>query len=153
MPLMHLHPNRVLALEGATNFRDLGGYLGHGGRAVRWRRLFRSEHLAALTAQDRATLQAAGISRAYDFRGDAERASAAYDWPGLSNHHLSIEPTVVQRLRESAAAGHELTPELVAELMKDLYRSLVNTQSHHFATLFEASTAPRAGTEPAWPPL
>jgi protein-tyrosine phosphatase len=138
MPLMHLHPNRVLALEGATNFRDLGGYLGHGGRAVRWRRLFRSEHLAALTAQDRATLQAAGISRAYDFRGEAERASAAYQWPGLSNHHLSIEPTVVQRLRESAAAGHALTPELVAELMKDLYRGLVTTQSHHFATLFEA---------------
>ena len=135
---MHQHPDRVLALQGATNFRDLGGYPGHGGRAVRWRRLFRSEHLAALTPQDLATLQAVGLTRAYDFRGVTERAAAAYAWPGLSNHHLSIEPTVVQRLRESAAAGQALTAELVAELMKDLYRSLVNTQSHHFATLFEA---------------
>lgn len=138
MAPMHLHPDRVLALQGATNFRDLGGYRGQGGRAVRWRHLFRSEHLAALTAQDRATLQVVGVNRAYDFRGEAERAAAAYQWPGLANHHLSIEPTVVQRLRESAAAGQALTPELVAELMKDLYRSLVTTQSHHFATLFEA---------------
>ena len=138
MAPMHLHPDRVLALEGATNFRDLGGYLGQGGRAVRWRRLFRSEHLAALTAADRATMQTLGIARAYDFRGHTERAAAAYRWPGLAHHHLSIEPTVVQRLREAAATGHELTPELVVTLMKDLYRSLVTEQAHHFATLFQA---------------
>ena len=138
MAPMHLHPDRVLALEGATNFRDLGGYLGQGGRPVRWRRLFRSEHLAALTPQDRATLQVVGVDRAYDFRGQAERAAAAYEWPGLESQHLSIEPTVVQRLRESAAAGNALTPELVAQLMKDLYRSLVTTQTKPFAKLFEA---------------
>lgn len=138
MAPMHLHPDRVLALEGATNFRDLGGYLGQGGRAVRWRRLFRSEHLAALTPQDRATLQGVGVTRAYDFRGQAERAAAAYQWPGLASEHLGIEPTVVQRLRESAAAGHALTPELVAQLMKELYRSLVTTQTQPFARLFEA---------------
>ncbi|MFZ3219928.1 MAG: tyrosine-protein phosphatase, partial [Rhodoferax sp.] len=33
-------PARSLNLAGATNFRDLGGYAGHGGRTVRWRRLF-----------------------------------------------------------------------------------------------------------------
>ena len=47
-------PERVLALQGATNFRDLGGYVGHGGRPLRWRRVFRSDHLAGLTAADRA---------------------------------------------------------------------------------------------------
>ena len=26
------HPDRVLPLQGASNFRDLGGYLGQGGR-------------------------------------------------------------------------------------------------------------------------
>ena len=42
------HPHRVWPLQGASNFRDLGGYPGHGGRPLRWRRLFRSDHLAGL---------------------------------------------------------------------------------------------------------
>ena len=42
-------PSRHLPLSGLTNFRDLGGYTGHGGRTVRWRRIFRSDHLAGLT--------------------------------------------------------------------------------------------------------
>ena len=45
---MPQHPDRVLPLQGASNFRDLGGYAGHGGRPLRWRRLFRAEHLAGL---------------------------------------------------------------------------------------------------------
>jgi len=48
--------SRSLNLTGATNFRDLGGYVGQGGRTVRWRCLFRSDHLAALTPDDLATL-------------------------------------------------------------------------------------------------
>ncbi|MFT4193341.1 tyrosine-protein phosphatase, partial [Ottowia sp.] len=42
---MPRHPDRSLRLAGASNFRDLGGYTGADGRAVRWRRLFRSDHL------------------------------------------------------------------------------------------------------------
>jgi len=37
---MPQNPDRVWRLQGATNFRDLGGYPGHGGRPLRWRRLF-----------------------------------------------------------------------------------------------------------------
>ena len=49
-------PTRSIALQGASNFRDLGGYPGLGGRTVRWRRLFRSDHLARLSAQDQQAL-------------------------------------------------------------------------------------------------
>jgi protein-tyrosine phosphatase len=73
---MTKHPDRVLPLQGATNFRDLGGYSGHGGRTVRWRRLFRSDHLAGLTAADKAALAELGLALAFDFRGEAERAAA-----------------------------------------------------------------------------
>jgi protein-tyrosine phosphatase len=33
---------RRVVLEGSRNFRDIGGYIGDGGRQVRWGRLFRS---------------------------------------------------------------------------------------------------------------
>lgn len=131
------HPDRVLPLQGASNFRDLGGYLGHGGRTVRWRRLFRSDHLVGLTQSDKVLLAELRLARALDFRGQAERAAAAYELPGVEQHSLAIEPTVVQRLQELAAAGEHLTVPLVSRLMTDLYRSLVNDQAHRFAEMFE----------------
>nr|MBP6627696.1 tyrosine-protein phosphatase [Arenimonas sp.] len=69
------HPHRVWPLQGASNFRDLGGYPGHEGRPVRWRQLFRSDHLAGLTEADKSLLAGLGLARAFDFRGQAERAA------------------------------------------------------------------------------
>ena len=104
-PSAAAHPERVYRLQGATNFRDLGGYRGADGRPVRWGRLFRSDHLASLTAQDHAQLQALGLKRAIDFRGVQEAAETAYRWPWLNQHHLSIEPSVAQRLEALRASS------------------------------------------------
>ncbi len=134
---MPRHPDRVWPLQGASNFRDLGGYPGRGGRPLRWRRLFRSDHLAALTEADKARLAALGLAQAFDFRGLQERAALGYQLPGLTQHSLAIEPTVVQRMQDLIASGQSLTPPRVAELMSDLYRALVNDQAPRFAELFE----------------
>jgi protein-tyrosine phosphatase len=131
------HPDRVWPLQGASNFRDLGGYPGRDGRRLRWRRLFRSDHLGGLTAADKAQLVELGLAHAFDFRGHDERAALGYELPGLRQHSLAIEPTVVQRLQDLLAAGESLTAERTAELMADLYRSLVNDQAHRYAELFD----------------
>jgi len=131
------HPDRAWRLQGATNFRDLGGYAGTDGRALQWRRLFRSDHLAGLTDADRARLATLGPATAFDFRGNAERAATPYDLPGLTQRSLAIEPSVVQRMQDLVAAGGTLTAALVADLMADLYRSLIRDQAHHFAALFD----------------
>ena len=130
-------PDRVLALQGLTNFRDLGGYAGDGGRPLRWRRLFRSDHFGALTEADRARLAPLGIARSFDFRGVAERAATPYHWPGVVQHSLSIEPTVVQQMQALVAAGSTLTAPVVTGLMNDLYRSMVRAQSDRFAELID----------------
>lgn len=128
---------RVLRLQGATNFRDLGGYLGHDGRAVRWRKIFRSDHLARLTPQDEAQLAGLGLQRVLDFRGEQERAAMPNRLASAAQHVLGIEPTVVQRMQDLAAAGQRLTAAVAEELMKELYRALVSDQAHRFAELFE----------------
>jgi len=127
---------RMLRLQGAPNFRDLGGYPGRDGRPLRWRRLFRSDHLAHLTAEDLTRLQPLQIARAFDFRGIAERAAAPYELPGVMQYSLAIEPTVVQRMNDLAAAGM-LSAPAVTELMHELYRALVNDRADRFAELFE----------------
>ncbi len=124
-------------MQGATNFRDLGGYLGHGGRPLRWRKLFRSAHLGGLTAQDHAQLAPLGLHRSFDFRGQAERAETPYELPGVTQHSLAIEPTLVQRMRVLSGQGQAVTGDVVAGLMEELYRDLINDQAHRFAELFE----------------
>jgi protein-tyrosine phosphatase len=131
------HPDRVVPLEGTSNFRDLGGYLGQGGRRVRWRRLYRSAHLGGLTGGDQRVLAQLGLARAFDFRGVAERAATPNRLSGVTEHSLAIEPSVVQRMDEMVAAGRKLTAPLVTDLMKDLYRGLVNDQAHRFAEMFD----------------
>jgi protein-tyrosine phosphatase len=138
-------PTRALSLAGASNFRDLGGYIGHDGRPVRWRTLFRSDHLAALTPDDQAALARLGLARAFDFRGVHERAASAYELPGVTLHALPIEPTVVQRMKDLLVAGRALTPQQTVVLMQETYRAFVNDNAAAFAALFEhllASDAP-----------
>jgi len=131
------HPMRLLRLQGATNFRDLGGYAGRDGRSVRWRRLFRSDHLSGLTPDDCALLAELRLHGSIDFRGQVERAAQPYELTGVAQHSLAIEPTVVQRMEALAGAERELTAPLVVGLMEDLYRSLVNEQASRFGELFQ----------------
>lgn len=129
-------PSRHIALAGTSNFRDLGGYVGHQGRSVRWRKLFRSDHLAGLTPESLGTLQTLGVQRSADFRGQYERSVDAYAWEGLHTHALTVEPTVVQKAIAMIHAGGSLSvPETVA-LMQDTYRSFVRENAGQFAHLF-----------------
>ena len=134
---MHRHPDRAWRLQGAINFRDLGGYPGESGRPLRWRRLFRSDHLGSLTDNDRARLSAVGLSRVLDFRGAGERAATPNRLPGVAEYSLAIEPTVAQQMLDLASSGATLTGARAAELMQDLYSSFVDKQAHRFEELFE----------------
>lgn len=130
-------PSRSLNLSGASNFRDLGGYAGLDGRPVVWRKLFRSDHLGGLTAQDAAALRELGLSRAFDFRGLDEGDATPYDLPGIARYGLPIEPTVVQGLRAMMETGRRLTAEDAVRQMQDTYRAFVHDNAARFATLFE----------------
>jgi protein-tyrosine phosphatase len=64
---------RTITLEGCLNFRDLGGYPTADGGQVRWRRLFRSDALHALTPADVAHLRdELGVTTVVDLRSSAE---------------------------------------------------------------------------------
>lgn len=71
---------RRLALEGAVNFRDLGGLTTASGRTVRWGRVFRSDVLSKLTPADYARLNGLGIDLVCDLRGRDERQADPTVW-------------------------------------------------------------------------
>ena len=141
---MPRHPLRHWKLEGATNFRDLGGYPGHEGRPLRWRRIFRSDHLGALSEADRRRLAELGLAAALDLRGEDESAATPYAIEGVTRHALAIEPSVVSRLQEEHAAGRALDAALAAEMMRELYERLVQDHVDRYAALFDHLLAARA---------
>lgn len=110
-------PSRHLALQGASNFRDLGGYPTADGRTTRWRHIFRSNHLGQLTAADVEIVRALGVRSAFDFRGVEERAAGICVVNEITVHSLPIEPTVVAALRAELARG-TLTAPVALELMR-----------------------------------
>jgi protein-tyrosine phosphatase len=84
-------PSRHIPLEGAYNFRDLGGLTARDGRALRPRRVFRSDRLTGLTAEDRALLEGLGIRRVFDLRSDLELAEhGAGDFSSEAGRHRHV---------------------------------------------------------------
>ena len=70
--------DRMIALEGAVNFRDLGGYEA-GGMQTRWRTLFRADGLGELTEADLSVLRALGIRTVIDLRSGSELERGRFD--------------------------------------------------------------------------
>lgn len=124
-----------------TNFRDLGGWSGADDRTVRPGLLFRTKGLHGLDTDDRAALDALGLTRVYDFRSDLETSeNPDPDLDGVLNVHLdvladsphSIAATIGDRLADPEHAA-ELTAELakpqVQEAICEIYRGLVSFPS------------------------
>jgi protein-tyrosine phosphatase len=133
---MQESPTRHFNLAGASNFRDLGGYPGKDGRAVRWRQIFRSNHLGHLTEADIGVLRSLGLKRAFDLRGAEERAAAVCAFEAIAVHSLPIEPTVVAELQALLDAGSPLSSTEAADAMRNSYRSYVRQNTPRFRTLF-----------------
>src|SRR6202020_1037756 len=129
-------PSRHLNLAGASNFRDLGGYPGRDGRIVRWRQIFRSNHLGHLTEADIESLRPLGLKSAFDFRGTQERAEAMCAVAEITVHSLPIEPTVTAELRSRLAAGGPVLPADALEVMRDSYRNYVRQNTASYRALF-----------------
>jgi protein-tyrosine phosphatase len=84
---------RLIALEGALNWRDLGGYPTADGHVTRWDRIFRSDGLDQLTDADLDVIADLGIKLVVDFRVDREvdeSPSRLPDHPELRRQRLPI---------------------------------------------------------------
>jgi len=73
LPASERESSRNLPLDGASNFRDLGGYATSDGRQVKWGVLYRSGELGALSKDDLAYLKRLELRRVVDFRTVEER--------------------------------------------------------------------------------
>jgi len=127
---------RIIALEGASNVRDLGGYRTHDGGTVKFGRVFRAARLSDLTEQDGAKLRAAGIGRVVDLRGPAEQEAAPTRLAGVAIHDLSIDPSLGPAMKGLAARGEAARADIMA-LMAAAYASYAMAWHHRYAAMFD----------------
>jgi len=67
---------RKVNLQGAVNFRDLGGYTTTDGHHVKWKKIYRSADMSKLTDLDLAELNNRKITFDVDLRGTQESKQA-----------------------------------------------------------------------------
>lgn len=106
---------RVIALQGCSNLRDLGGYRTADGRRLRMGRVFRGASLANLTDADLVRFAALGIRTVCDLRGAQESGRAPSRLPDADAPEvvrLPIEPRIGASLRDllarNATAGEDM---------------------------------------------
>jgi protein-tyrosine phosphatase len=120
---------RRVQLEGAANFRDLGGYPTTQGPVVATGRVFRSDSLHLCSEQDLAVLDALGIRAVYDLRRQEEIEEA----PGPRRHvHLEV---LSRRLRDTDPVTLQERADGERWLFED-YRSMLERSGGVFGTLF-----------------
>jgi len=76
LPTAERELHRNLPLDGADNFRDLGGYVTRDGRKIKWGVLYRSGELGDLSKADLEYVKRLALRRVVDFRTAEEREEA-----------------------------------------------------------------------------
>jgi protein tyrosine/serine phosphatase len=87
---------RRIALQGSTNFRDIGGYATRTGETVRWKRVYRSDALARLTDDDITLLTPLQVATLIDLRSMQELETSGHSRlvtdHGVTHRHLPFLP-------------------------------------------------------------
>jgi protein-tyrosine phosphatase len=134
---------RLVALEGTLNFRDLGGYPTASGGSTRWGRVFRSDGLHALTVEDVAALGRLGLRVVYDLRHDIERTKQPSVLPeSVRSVVLAIggESTENREIMERILDG-EYT-EMDGDFMAAAYQQMAERDATTFVRLLTGLTDP-----------
>jgi protein-tyrosine phosphatase len=131
-------PERWVALEGAFNFRDLGGYVtGEPGR-LRYGSVFRSDALHHLTPQDVRSVVSLGVDHVVDLRSPAEIASAGRG--PLAEGPVEYVTASVLPSTNGEALGAPAGDDLA-----ERYLWYLDIGREAFATTFEVLADARAG--------
>jgi protein-tyrosine phosphatase len=127
---------RHIALEGAVNFRDLGGYVTSGGQLTRWGVLFRADGLGELTETDLEVLRGLGIRTVVDLRTGYEVEQSRFDLDAhpVAFHHFPF----IDRLPDAD------TWDRAPGLLGAQYKEMLDEASVQIAGALEVLAAPEA---------
>src|SRR5690606_1988206 len=80
---------RLIPLEGPSNFRDIGGVKTKDGKQVKWGQFYRADALGSIQEDEFPYIESLKISKVYDLRSDEEIATSKDNLPASIHwiHH------------------------------------------------------------------
>jgi|AZII01.1.fsa_nt_gi protein-tyrosine phosphatase len=129
--------DRVMELDGATNFRDIGNYQTIDGKTVKPGIIYRSAKLSELSDNDLKTVAALNIQTIADLRTTQERTQEPDRW--VSDAPVNIIKTEYDF--GDIIAKHfkpDLTGDQAEAMMANLYRTMPDQQQHNYSEMFRA---------------
>lgn len=124
--------DRLLPLEGGSNFRDMGGYFTADGRQVRRGVLFRSGVMSSLTQADYDYLDEFGFQRVIDLRSSDERELYPNHWASEAGIALRTHDYGMREMLKTMVDAQG-----VPSGMDALYRDMVHALKPQMKMLFE----------------
>ena len=137
-PVVKADSTTRLRLDGAPNFRDIGGYRTADGKTVRRGRVYRSGQLSRLTESDYRQLAQLHIAAVCDFRRSDEKQSSPTRWPatpGAPEFVTLANPAPEKRSATDLLASGADAAEASRYLL-DVYEKTVTTYAPSFKTTF-----------------
>jgi len=138
---------QAVTVEGARNFRDVGGYRTTDGHVIAREVLYRSGSLGKLSPEGRLQLAELGITSIVDLRTSEERAHDGNDW--LANARLGYWTRDYGSSGGTAAVTFSgaapRTSEAMRQWMIEAYMRLPFDQAPSYRVLFLRLADPTAG--------
>jgi protein-tyrosine phosphatase len=131
---------RAFDLEGAPNFRDIGGYATAGGQHVRWGEVYRSNDLSKLTTADAHRVAALNLMSVIDLRTEDERQRGPSIWlhaptDVYSSPKATLAPVMHTILADAA------TPEGARAGITKFYTQMPDEYHDEYAAMFHRIAA------------
>ncbi len=131
----------LLAVEGARNVRDLGGYTTKDGLILQKRRFIRSGSLWDITPAGIQALSTLGIVCIVDLRSQYEveiMPDSFCNGQGMGYHHVPM----LDHIQSNSAQGLLVFPNSMIEM----YVGLLENDKQKFKRVFEIFAQPHSGT-------
>lgn len=130
---------RQLALDGAPNFRDLGGYETDEGRRLKWGKLYRSSKLSTLTDDDINRVRRLGLTLICDFRQAVEQELDPTHLGDDHPHHLASLPVAPGSSHNFIENLHQgiIAVDDASGFMQEINRDFVANQMPQYAEMFQ----------------
>jgi protein-tyrosine phosphatase len=137
---------RHVQLDGAQNFRDLGGYPTEDGRHVRWGLFFRSDKLSDLSDRDLDEVRELGLKLVCDFRTPYEREEDPDRLPEPNPPEVALleigdESFAMETLQEKISSG-DLGDTDLRQMLTDANRLFASQFAPQYQAMLDRLTVP-----------
>ncbi len=118
-----------LPLEGTTNTRDIGGYVGSNNRLFKWKKALRSDDMSRLSEKDKDYLiNKYNLAKVIDLRSPAEKEKAQNVFES-DDRVKYINISLADEIDPNRPTNLTDLPDT---FFSDFYVSLINNKKNHF---------------------